>query len=95
MNVFGLSTSKVFIASVLLASWILPSSHLQTDPSVLPDTSAGTWDVIDLFAGAGRIARLSRRVGMKSCAMDISYHKNHRCFDLNESPGFVLLAFES
>ena len=87
-----LSTSKVLIASMLLVSWLQP--HAQTNcPDLLQDSSRN-WDIVDLFAGAGRIARLSRKVGMKACAMDIGYHTNKRVFDLNESPGFVLLAFE-
>ena len=70
---------EVFITIVLLLSW--------TDFYKGQDDI----DVIDSFAGAARIARVSRSLGYKAVALDRDYHKNPRVFDFNESAGFALL----
>ena len=49
------------------------------------------WDVVDMFAGAGRIARLARACGDHSVALDRDYSTNPHAFDINESAGFVPL----
>lgn len=50
------------------------------------------WDVVDLFAGQARIARLARQYGQTSIAMDIGYHEDPHIFDINSEPGFVYLS---
>lgn len=69
----------VFITIVILLSW--------TDFYKGKDDN----DVIDSFAGAARVARVSRALGFRSVALDRDYHKNPRVFDFNESAGFALL----
>lgn len=49
-------------------------------------------DVVDLFAGQARIARLARQSGQSSIAMDIGYHQDPHIFDSNSEPGFVYLS---
>ena len=66
---------------VLLSSWLVPS----------PLTVRGQLDVVDLFAGEGRIARLGRATGQHALALDLLYSSNTRCFDINEEPGFLFL----
>ncbi len=67
---------------VLLASWLEPTGV----------TFGDSWDVVDMFAGAGRIARMARETGQQAVALDILYSKNSHCFDINEDAGFVFLA---
>lgn len=50
------------------------------------------WDLVDMFAGAGRIARLGRRSGLRTVALDRDYSPNRHAFDINESAGFLQLA---
>ena len=50
-------------------------------------------DCVDLFAGAARVAKLTRALGMKAKALDIAYHSNHAVFDMNQSAGFLRLAW--
>lgn len=49
------------------------------------------YDVVDLFAGAGRIARGGRVLGQSTAALDIEYHPNPRVFDINSDAGFAFL----
>lgn len=72
--------TQVLITMVLLASWLEPTG-----------VTSGDWDVVDLFAGAGRIARLARMTGQKSVALDILYSQNPHSFDINEDAGFAFL----
>ena len=53
-----------------------------------PDFS---FDVLDFFAGAARVARAARVLGMNAASFDIGFHENPRVFDINSSAGFVLL----
>lgn len=52
-------------------------------------------DCIDLFAGAGRVAKVSRGLGLTALALDISYHSKPRVFDINESSGFLRLGVKA
>ena len=52
-----------------------------------------TWDVVDLFVGAGRIARMARQSGQRSVALDLQYHPNSHCFNINEDAGMLLLSY--
>ena len=49
------------------------------------------YDMLDFFAGAGRMARGGRVVGYRAAAFDISYHPNSRVFDINSDAGFACL----
>ena len=51
------------------------------------------WDVVDLFAGEARIARMGRRAGLRTCAHDINYTygKRKKVFDINSPGGFLFL----
>eukprot|EP00438_Fugacium_kawagutii_P024494 Skav231612 [mRNA] locus=scaffold2184:20994:21915:- [translate_table: standard] len=78
---------KVIILLVLLISWM-------EDPAV--DTKQDI-QVIEYFAGAGRIAQLSERVGYRAVGYDLEYGKKaaHRSgkrnpLDLNSNAGMVL-----
>lgn len=68
---------------VMLLFWMSPA----LPPAPCP------WQVVDLFAGKGRIARMARLSGQPACAMDIEYHQNPRIFDINSEPGFAFLSF--
>lgn len=75
-------TSQVLITLVLLVSF------LDHDALDLDDR----WDVIDMFAGAGRVARMARQSGRRAVALDVIYSQNPHSFDINEDAGFLLLA---
>ena len=49
------------------------------------------YDIVDFFAGAGRLARGGRLLGQSCAALDIGYNENPRVFDINSDPGFLLL----
>lgn len=51
-------------------------------------------DTIDFFAGAARVAKVSRAVGKRAMALDLSYHENEDVFNINSSPGFALLRIQ-
>ena len=53
------------------------------------------YDIVDFFAGAGRLARGGRMVGHNSVALDIEYHPNSKVFDINTEAGFAFLVQES
>ena len=72
---------EVLISLVLMISWMEPAEFF-------PDFS---FEVLDLFAGAARVSRAARALGMKAAAFDIGYHENSRVFDTNSSAGFVFL----
>ena len=72
---------KVLISLVLMVSWMEPAEFF-------PDFS---FDVLDFFAGAARVARAARVLGMNAASFDIGFHENPRVFDINSSAGFVLL----
>ena len=73
---------------ILLVSWLdIPFSN--TD---------GDYQVVEFFAGVGRVAALSKKYGYKSCALDISYGQdrfqsaNKRSpLDINSDAGLVPL----
>lgn len=66
---------------VLLISWL--------DPSIF--TFGSHVEVVDMFAGAGRIARMARQSGQKAVALDLTYSSHSHCFDINEDAGFAFL----
>lgn len=53
------------------------------------------YQVIEMFAGVGRICRLAKAVGLSACAHDISFDGAGKgessCFDIVGTAGFVLL----
>lgn len=55
------------------------------------ESKSPQYKVLDFFAGDARIARAARCLGEQAAAFDISYHSDSRVFDINTSPGFVLL----
>ena len=74
----------MLITLVLLISWL--------EPNAFP--KGGTWEVVDLFAGAGRIARMARQSGQRSVALDLQYSSNSHCFNINEDAGMLLLIWD-
>ena len=50
-----------------------------------------TTDLVDVFAGAARCAKVARAMGLEASALDLSYSKNQKVFDINENGGFSLL----
>lgn len=74
--------SQALITVILLISWLEPGLF----------QFQNRWDVVDTFAGAGRIARLARMSGQAAVALDLQYHPKSHVFDINENGGFVLLA---
>lgn len=79
-NLFAMKCPKVMITAVMLIFWLRA-------PAFGPFER---WDVVDLFAGQARIARLARQYGQSSIAMDIGYHEDPHIFDINSEPGFVM-----
>ncbi len=77
---FEFAPWKVLITLVILIAFLEPMEH--TSPE---------YQVLDFFAGAGRIAQAARAMGESTAALDIGYHSNPRVFDINSSPGFVFL----
>lgn len=88
--------TEVFLLVILLTSWL----------DFLPESQE--YDVIEFFAGVGRIARLSDGAGYRSAAYDVMYdlgscgevseeHQNRirkkKTMDLSTPPGFVFLRF--
>lgn len=73
--------SQGLITVVLLISWL--------DPSIF--TFGSHVEVVDMFAGAGRIARMARQAGQKAVALDLVYSSHSHCFDINEDAGFAFL----
>lgn len=67
---------------VLLASWLEPA-----------ELGAGEYEVLDFFAGAARMARAARYVGLPAAAFDISYHRKKEVFDMNSEAGFTQLGW--
>ena len=55
------------------------------------------WQVIDMFAGRARIAKMAHALGLKAVAVDRDFDKegdnkrHSNCMDLNTSGGFLLL----
>ena len=73
--------SQGLITVVLLISWLHPSIF----------TFGSHVEVVDMFAGAGRIARMARQSGQRAVALDIAYSSHSHCFDINEDAGFAFL----
>ena len=85
--------SKVYVLLVLMTSWL--------DGVKL----SGKFDVIEYFAGVGRITRLASARKYQTAAFDLGYgapkssgHRRKRnfkkkpsCMDINGSAGFVCL----
>ena len=70
---------EVFITIILLLSW----TEFYQNRDLL--------DTVDCFAGAARIAKISRCLGRKAVALDVGYHPNKKVFDFNSSAGYTLL----
>ena len=82
-----MSTSQVIVFLVLLISWM-------EDPEVVNKKNI---QVIEFFAGVGRIAQISEHMGYQSVAHDLEYGKGiakrtgkRNSMDLNSNAGFVL-----
>lgn len=88
--------TEVFLLVILLTSWL----------DFLPESQE--YDVIEFYAGVGRIARLSHGVGYRSAAYDVMYdlgccaevseeHQNRirkkKTMDLSTPAGFAFLRF--
>ena len=76
---------------ILLASW----THLPADAGM----SSG-YQVIEMFAGKKRVAKLGKAIGLVTCAHDILYDKSFKpkrkrspksSMDINDSAGFLFL----
>ena len=93
-SIYGSNTAResspalreVLIFLVLMVSWMEDPPEVQTE-----------YEVLEFFAGVGRIARLSQKVGMTSVAYDIDYGNarakrsgKRSSMDLNSSAGLVL-----
>ena len=89
MHASILVLGKVFITLVMLVAW------LDGAPRLADGTCPQSYDILDFFAGAGRLARAGRRCGETTAAFDIGYHHNRRVFDMNSSSGFALLVLKS
>ena len=74
------STVEVFITIIILLSWT--TAYAGRD----------AYDLIDLFAGAARVARATRAAGMKAAALDLNYHRKPQTFSINASAGFLCLS---
>ncbi|CAE7942044.1 unnamed protein product, partial [Symbiodinium necroappetens] len=79
-KLFAMRAPKIFITVVLLLSWMEP------------DLLSNKFQVLDFFAGKGRIARGARYVGMPAAAVDVEYADNARVMDINSDPGYALLS---
>lgn len=83
---------EVWVLLVLLASWTqLPPEQ---------DIAEG-YEVIELFAGKSRIAKLAHSIGLQAAAHDIMFDqdfttkkKSKSAMDINEPAGFLLPGFE-
>lgn len=75
-----LPEAKAFVRLVLLTSFW---SFWMDDPE---------YEIMELYAGAARITKLAKAIGISACAHDVTYDTNERsCFDLLGNAGFVLL----
>lgn len=77
--------SKVFLVIILLVA------HLD-----IVDTELNSYEVLEFYAGAARLAKISAALGVKSAAMDILYDegdnkKKNNAMDMNTSAGFLFL----
>ena len=68
---------QVLITIVVLTSFLSTSEF------------AERLEIVELFGGEARIARMGRQIGMTAVSHDITYHGNKRVFDLTQEPGFV------
>ena len=70
---------------VLLTSWL----------PLLPDHR---YHVIEFFAGKGRICRLAKAVGLRSCGHEVTYDDrvpmSKSAFNINGDAGFLLLGLD-
>ncbi|CAE7328839.1 unnamed protein product [Symbiodinium sp. CCMP2592] len=76
-KLFALKCPKVLITVVLLLAWSHPSEQ--------------QYDVIEYFAGKGRVAKAARRCGLRAAALDVLYHTS---FDITSAAGMALLGFK-
>lgn len=81
----SLICSEDFVKLVLLTSWL---SLCDNDPC---------YQVVELFAGAARICKLAKFIGLSACAHDITYDatagNSGSSFNILGCAGFVLLGF--
>ena len=82
--------AQVVILLVLLISWM-------EDPDPKDVAVKTEIQVLEYFAGVGRIAQLSEKIGYVSCGFDLDYGKQsskrsgrRNPLDLNSSAGFIL-----
>ncbi len=79
--------AKVVVLLVLLVWWLdLPKSGAENNP----------FEVLEFFAGVGRIAGISKYCGYKSAAVDLDYGRyssvgSRSSMDINSDAGLVLL----
>ncbi|CAK9090383.1 Uncharacterized protein SCF082_LOCUS42631 [Durusdinium trenchii] len=85
-RMFSLRVPKVIILLTLLVSWMPDQGDVKTEIQV-----------IEYFAGVGRIARMAHAVGLQSTAVDLEYGKEkarvsgrRNSMDLNSNAGLVL-----
>lgn len=75
-----LIAAEVFVVLVLLTSFL---DLWNDDPQ---------YEVMELFAGASRITRLAKSLGLSACGHDVTFdHEKKSCFNLLDNAGFVFL----
>ena len=78
------------MACLMLACWLKRA----------PPFAGKAWDVIEMFAGTGKISRLAAASGWHALAHDMAYDRSaqapgqHNAMDLNTSAGFMLLGLK-
>ena len=83
------SAWEAFVAIVIMAAWVqLP-----------PDFAEKSYDLVELFAGAGRLTRLAKARGWNAVCSDLLYDRGagsgHNCMDMCGSAGFVWLGLNT
>ncbi|CAK9088197.1 unnamed protein product [Durusdinium trenchii] len=83
-RLIAVKTPKVVILLILLISWLDVEKHERE------------FQVVEFYAGVGRVASLAKWVGYKTAAIDVLYGENRakpggrKPMDINGSAGFVL-----
>ena len=80
------SLAEAFLALLLMLCW------LQEPPAFMHRQ----YDIVEMFAGKGRICRLAEAAGYWALAHDLAYHKPkpgaNNAMDINGKAGYLLLA---
>ena len=50
------------------------------------------YDVLEIYAGHARVARLGRALGLETAALDDSYDPEKKSMNINTDAGFLFLA---